>query len=174
MATKTIQFTLDVSSIAQAIQEVEKYRDDLVKAVDDLVRQLTEDGVRVASVNVQRLGALDTGELSDSFVGTFDPSSHTGILRTDCWYAVFVEYGTGIVGKGSPHPGPWVAPVVYYKNRVYTEHDTYKHGDNGWWYISDHDGHRHWTKGQPSRPFFYQTYMELINMAQQAFNNLQI
>lgn len=180
MATKTIQFTLDVSSIAQAIQEVEKYKEDLVKAVDDLVRQLTEDGVRVASVNVQRLGALDTGELSDSFWGSFDETSHTGILRTDCWYAVFVEYGTGIVGAGSPYTGSFMPGSVSVtnpytgKSYTYGAYDQNGHGDQGWWYISERDGKMHWTKGQPSRPFFYQTYMELMRMAQQAFNNLTL
>lgn len=174
MATKTISFTLDASSIARAIRELEQYRDDLVNAVNELVRKLTEDGIRVAAVNVQRLGALDTGELADSFMGVYDEVGQMGFLRTDCWYAVFVEYGTGVVGQGSPHPGPWVPPIVFYKDRIYTQHDTYGHGDNGWWYISEHDGHRHWTKGQPSRPFFYQTYMELAQMAQQEFGNLQI
>lgn len=180
VAKKTISFSLDSASIDQAIREIEKYRDDLLNALNDLVRRLTEDGVRVASVNVQRLGALDTGELADSFIGIYNDSTHVGILRTDCWYAVFVEYGTGVVGAGSPYTGPFMTGPVSVTNPytgnsyTYSAYDQNGHGDDGWWYISERDGHRHWTKGQPSRPFFYQTYMDLIRMAEQAFKNLQV
>lgn len=180
MATHTISFSLDVASINRAIRELEDYRDDLERAVYDLVRLLTEEGVRVGAVNVQRLGALDTGELADSFIGFYDEANHVGIVRTDCWYAVFVEYGTGVVGAGSPYTGPFMPGSVTVKNPYYGEPKTYSsydqnhHGDNGWWYVSEHDGHKHWTKGQPSRPFFYNTYMDLIRMAEEEFKNLQI
>lgn len=175
MGTKVIRLdALDLSSVERAIREVKQYKEDLIKAVNELVRTLTEEGIRIAAVNVQALGALDTGELTDSFMGVYDDASHTGILRTDAYYAVFVEYGTGVVGAGSKHPGPWVPPVVPYGSRVYTGHDTYKHGENGWWYISERDGRRHWTRGQPSRPFFYNTFLQLQQMAQQRFNDMNI
>lgn len=168
MATKTIQFTLDVSSIAQAISEVEKYRDDLKHAIQELVRTLTEEGREAAIMNVVRLGAFDTGQLADTSFhtrGYYSDDYSIGIIYTDAYYAVFVEYGTGVVGKAGPkHP---FLPAGW-------EHDHNHHGDAGWTYISDRDGKLHWTKGQPSRPFMYQTYMELIRMAQQKFSNLQI
>lgn len=180
MATHTIRFSLDTSSITRAIQEVEEYRDKLVNAVNELVRTLTEDGVRIAAVNVQQVGALDTGELTDSFVGVYNDSTHVGILRSDAYYAVFVEYGTGVVGAGSPYTGPFMPAAVTVTNTytgksyTYGAYDQNGHGDAGWWYISDRDGHSHWTRGQPSRPFFYRTYMELAQMAQQAFNDFRV
>ena len=180
MATHTISFSLNPASVERAIRELEQYRDDLVRWIDDLVRRLTEDGVRVASVNVQRLGALDTGELADSFWGAYNESSHIGVLRTDCWYAVFVEYGTGVVGAGTPYTGPFMTGAVSVtnpytgKSYTYGAYDQNGHGDDGWWYISERDGHRHWTKGQPSRPFFYQTFMDLTRMAEEAFSSINI
>lgn len=178
MATKTIQFTLDVSSIAQAISQVEKYRDDLQRAVYELVRRLTEEGREAAVLNILRLGAFETGQLAgefgESIHGAYNDTTHIGIIRTDCWYAVFVEYGTGVVGAGSPHPGPWDPVPVSWNDRVYTQYDTYGHGESGWWYYNEYEGRVMWTKGQPSRPFFYQMYMQMVQLAEQAFNNLQI
>lgn len=62
-------------------------------------------------------------------------------------WAIFVEYGTGIVGKQAPHHPkpqlPWV-------------HDSHEHGDAGWFYMKD--GRGHWTAGQASRPFMYDTW----------------
>lgn len=176
MARHTVSFTLDPRSIDNAINEIRKYRDDFVNAVRELVRSLTEDGREAAVMNVLRLGAFDTGELADSFRtrGYYNPDTSVGIIYTDCWYAIFVEYGTGVVGAGASHPGSWVPPPVYYKDRVYTQYDTYGHGDNGWWYVSDHDGQRHWTKGQPSSPFMYHTFVALMNMAENRFKAMRI
>lgn len=60
-------------------------------------------------------------------------------------YGAFVEYGTGIVGSNNPHPHPWA-------------YDVNAHGDDGWIYKGA-DGKRHWTAGQPSRPFMYKTWL---------------
>ena len=55
---------------------------------------------------------------------------------------MFVEYGTGIVGSWNPHPeDPW-------------EYDVNNHGYGGWIYQGA-DNKLHWTRGMPSRPYFY-------------------
>ena len=170
MATKTIQFTLDVSSIAQAIQEVEKYRDDLKQAIQELVRALTEEGREAAVMNVVRLGAFDTGQLADTSFhtrGYYNDDYSIGIIYTDAYYAVFVEYGTGVVGMSEPYSGPFMPVSVTVKGNTYSAYDQNGHGDAGWWYISDRDGKRHWTKGQPSRPFMYNTKEQLQSLCGQ-------
>lgn len=62
-------------------------------------------------------------------------------------WAIFVEYGTGIVGKQAPHhPKPEIAWV----------HDSHGHGHKGWFF--EKDGERRWTAGAESRPFMYDTW----------------
>lgn len=85
----------------------------------------------------------------------------TGVsIRVNKEYAMFVEYGTGIVGVGNPHPKP-EAGWLY---------DMNNHGEKGWYYPTTSDDpnpHKHmydgqlygWTKGQASRPFMYETYL---------------
>lgn len=138
--------TLDPKSIDNVIQEVKKYKQTLDKRVKSLVEALVDRGVDVAKAQVRELGAVYTGELEDSIIGYFDESLGVGIIRADCPYAIYIEFGTGIVGKNNPHPAPkgW-------------KYDVNEHGELGWWYFNDRDFQWHWTKGMESRPFMYNT-----------------
>ena len=75
-------------------------------------------------------------------------------------YAVYLEYGTGIVGSENQHPQ---------FERAGWEYDVNNHGEKGWWYpTNENDPNPHkktangilygHTKGHPSRPFMYETW----------------
>ena len=136
--------------------------------MNSLVRALTEEGRDAAVINVVNLGAFDTGELADTSFhtrGYYNENYCVGIIYTDSYYAIFVEYGTGVVGEGGrKHP---LLPSGW-------KYDINKHGDDGWWYISDRDGKLHWTKGQESRPFMYETYKELMRIAGERLRSINI
>lgn len=154
MGTKTISFSFDVKSINAAVKELSSYMDEFKRKLDELIRRLTEEGKEIAQLQVLTLGAFDTGELADSIQGYYSPSLRAGFIRAGAWYAVYVEYGTGVVGASSPHPMPggWA-------------YDVNSHGESGWVYMSDRDNQFHWTKGQPSSPFMYNTLRELERIA---------
>ena len=157
MGKTVISFDLSARGIDKAVRELEKYRNDFIRKCNELIRQLTEYGCEFAKMEVLRLGAFDTGNLADSIQGYFEADTGIGFIRADAWYAVYVEYGTGVVGMRESHPQPasgWV-------------YDVNNHGDNGWVYFSAHGGNAqfHWTKGQPSKPFMYNTYRELHQKA---------
>jgi HK97 gp10 family phage protein len=149
---KRIVIKLSEDSISKAIREVEKYKGELKNKVHLLIEKLTDYGVEVAKAQVRELGAFYTGELESSIKGYFSPSVGVGIIKAGAPYAVYVEFGTGIVGKSQPHPSPddW-------------RYDINEHGESGWWYFNDYTGHPQWTKGMPSRPFMYNTARELEN-----------
>ena len=126
MGKRTISFDLSEKGINQAIIKVEEYRRDLLRKCNELIRQLTEYGYEFAKLEVLRMGAFDTGELADSIQGYFDPDVGIGFIRAECWYAVYVEFGTGIVGAGfgggsPPHPNAGAHGWVY---------DYHHHGEN--------------------------------------------
>ena len=160
---KKITFTLDSRSIGQAIREVEKFRDDLQRAVSELTNALVTEGTEFAKLEVLRLGAFDTGELADSIQGYYDSETHVGVIWTDVYYACFIEYGTGVVGASNAHPNPteWA-------------YDVNNHGESGWVYHSDRDNKFHWTKGQPSSPFMYNTFMQLRRRAIELWRGINI
>ena len=145
---KTIRMSLDLDSIDAAIRKVQAYKKQLEDKINRLIQTLVDYGVGVAKAQVQQLAAVYTGELQNSIEGYFDSSSRVGIIKAGAWYAVYVEFGTGIIGAGSPHPAPASANWIY---------DVNEHGESGWWYYNDRDGRMHWTQGMESRPFMYYT-----------------
>ncbi|HHZ02041.1 MAG TPA: HK97 gp10 family phage protein [Tissierellia bacterium] len=142
-----IQMKLTTRSIEDAIKEVKEYKRKLNDRVKALIRELVDKGVEIAKAQVRDLGAVYTGQLEESITGFFDEETGLGIIRTDCPYAIYVEFGTGVVGERNPHPEPiegW-------------QYDVNEHGDKGWWYFNERDQKWHWTKGMVSRPFMYNT-----------------
>ena len=146
------KITLDLSTrdINRAIRDLKRYKRELNKKVSLLIKTLTDYGVDVAKAQIRELGAWYTGELESSITGYFSPTVGAGVIKAGSPYAVFVEFGTGIVGQTSPHPDPkdW-------------QYDINKHGEDGWIYFNERDGRWHWTKGVESRPFMYNTAKEL-------------
>ena len=158
MGKKIISFSFGERSINQAIRELDKYREDFIRKCNELIQQLTDHGYEFAKMEVLRLGAFDTGNLADSIQGYFDPESRVGFIFTGmgAWYAMYVEYGTGVVGAKEPHPAAGEHGWVY---------DANHHGENGWVYFNDREGKVMRTLGQPSHPFMYNTFRELQKKA---------
>lgn len=150
MAKTVIRFTLDRKEIDRAIKELKQFKAEFLKKCNQLVQELTEQGVDIAKVEVTQLDAVYTGELRNSIEGYFSPTTGVGIIKAGAYYAVYVEFGTGVVGKGSPHPNP----------NGY-QYDVNQHGDEGWVYYDDDSGQFRWTKGFKSRPFMYNTARQL-------------
>ena len=159
---KSIHMDLSTQSINQAIREVKLLRDDLKAKCWELVKALTMEGAEIAKMQVASLDAVDTGELEQSIQGLFFPSERCGFVIADCPYAIYVEYGTGIIGRDEPHPeaeGKW-------------DYDVKQHDILGWIYRSDKDGKFHWTQGYVSRPFMYNTLRWLEEAAPEKASEL--
>ena len=158
-----ITMTLDKSSIDDALKKLKKVQKHIEKSCEELVKSLVEYGIEVAKMEIAQLGAIDTGGLEESIRGVYFKDERCGVIFSDVPYALYVEYGTGIVGEQEPHP-------EYQK--INWEYDSHGHGDTGWWYpapfgwisFQDETGEDvklAWTKGQPSKPFMYNTLRKL-------------
>lgn len=147
---RNIEMTLDPKSIQNAIREIMDFKEQLRQSMQELVEVLMEDGVEIAKMQLVSMDGVYTGALESSIDhGKFDPKTRSGYVfagNSSTPYAIFVEYGTGMIGAESPHPEPngW-------------EYDANGHGDKGWVYKNDNDGKFHWTRGYVSRPFMYNT-----------------
>ena len=150
MAKTVIRFSLNEKDIDRAIREVKQFKKDFLEKCDRLVKALTDEGAKIAKIQVAQLDAMYTGELMNSIEGYYSPTSNVGIIKAGAYYAAYVEFGTGVVGQRSAHPNPkgW-------------QYDVNGHGDKGWVYYDDDGGKFRWTKGFKSRPFMYNTAREL-------------
>lgn len=110
---------------------------------------------------LERMDSYQLGgsELSSTIRSTVTPNSLS--IRMGSKYFMYVEYGTGVVGRDASHPDT---------SRVGWRYDKNEHGEMGWWYPSSTDdpnptkyrgktGWWAWTKGQRARPFMYETWL---------------
>lgn len=153
MAKKTLKATLSTQSIHKLQSDLQKYRDDVVKKCRTFAERLAERGVEIAKMKISEYDAVYTGELLASMnyrQGAAIQDGDRWIVYANCQWAKFVEFGTGVVGENRPHPDTSIVGWKY---------DVNDHGEKGWFYFRD--GEWHWTKGMPSRPFMFETAMDL-------------
>ena len=174
MAKRVFKSDLSVKGIEQLKKDLLYYKNNtLQKNITLLVQKLANNGVNIARANVTKLDAIFTGELLNSIHTEYGGSSKgtvTFYLVVDSEHAIYVELGTGMVGASKPYPGK--LPVIYAQGKtirsatedIYVRGELYvKKGEYFWTYIGE-DGKAHITKGMPSRPFMYETSLELLNL----------
>lgn len=148
---------LSAEGFHNLVKQVREYRKSLTDKCEEFACRLAEEGVVIAQLKILGFDAVMTGELLSSMnleAGDIITNGVEYFIYTDCEWADFVEFGTGVVGKSNPHPDTGLANWKY---------DTNEHGEDGWFYFSD--GAWHWTKGMPSRPFMYETAQELRDLS---------
>lgn len=164
MAKKVIPMTLSQKSVQNVIKELRSYKNSLEYKCRLLAEKLAEKGVEIARVQVADLDAVFTGELIESIHSEYVGSVKDGAIFSivaDSSHAVFVCFGTGIVGQESPYPGKLPEGVTW----EYASGKTIRQladGRYGWFYSKD--GKWYFTEGMPSRPFMYYTANELRDL----------
>lgn len=157
---RTIKVSLDPKSIARAVKELNQYKKEIEDKSRLLVQRLTDLGADIARVKIVEMGAYYSGELLSGVDGYFSPLLNTGFVRVTNDHVAFVEFGTGVVGQSNPHAnGEYLSKAAWqYATgpKIFTTQD----GRVGWIYPTDDGGFR-FTEGMESRPFMYQTALEL-------------
>lgn len=161
---KTINMTLSSKSIEDAIKELEKYKNSLEYKARLLAETLAKRGVEVARVKVSDFDAILSGELIGSIHDEYVESIPNGAIfavKCDSKHAAYVEFGTG--QRGSENPAQHLPDGVDWE---YNIGQTIKQKPDGthYWFYPGKDGKWHYTEGMPSRPFMYETWVELYQM----------
>lgn len=155
---RRITLQLNRESVQNAIKEVNDFKNDLRNAINTLAQDLYKEGVQIVKARIVELDTPhSTGHLENSVQGVFDPTTGVGVISVyaensdyNFNYACIVEFGSGVWGKRHPAPD----------QPSWWGYDEHEHGEAGWWYTGGH-----WTQGMPSRPFMYQSYLELLEKA---------
>lgn len=153
---------LSIKGIEQLKKELLNYKNvELRQKVNTLVRLLAEKGVLIAQANITSYDAIFTGELLSSISAKNGGGTNgTAIfyIVADSRHAVFVEFGTGQIGSEAPYPYPLPPGVDWEYNSGKTIFEI-SPGQYGWFYPKGDKWY--FTQGMPSRPFMYETAMEL-------------
>jgi len=139
-----IPIGLSVDSVAAAIKQVNAYGNSLEAKCDELARRLVELGVEVAKIIVRK----DTGDL-ESGIRFEKVGNGEYLVVSEGDYAIFVEFGTGVVGQGT-YPGELPAGYTYDERRTPAAHDPI---DPTRWYYRDRDGRIRSTRGQTANAY---------------------
>lgn len=158
---KRITVNLSDDSISKAIKELRKYKSEIRQKAQLIVERLTDYGLEICKVKVCEMAIPDTGNLLSKIDGYYSPLLNAGFIRCSCDYAVFVEFGTGTKGKAKSYTGQAMSECGY-QYMGGTRYITTKDGRIGWFYPAD-DGTWRFTEGLPSRPFMYETGLEIRN-----------
>lgn len=169
---RLIEFELNASSVSRAIKELEAFKKAFLEMCNNALKALGEIGVSQQKFHIIAFAAVKTGELSRSAGAYFNEQTRTAFIYNSAYYAVFVEYGTGIVGSASPYYGDSMPSSVTVDGKTYSQYDTNGHGALGWYYIGGRDGKLHWTMGQPSRPFFYLMKQDIKRIAPEIYRRM--
>lgn len=162
MAKRTFKTDLSVKGIENLKKQLLNYKNNtLQQKIELLTQRLAEYGVDIAKVNVASLDAVFTGELINSISARYGGSTKgTAIFYVvaDSDHAAFIEFGTGQLGMEGSYPYPFPDGVQWNYNTGKTIFEI-SPGQYGWFY--QRDGQWYFTQGMPSRPFMYETSMEL-------------
>lgn len=146
--------------LESAIKELNAYKKRIQEKTSLLVQKLTDYGAEIVRVKIVNMGAYYSGELLSGVSGYFSPTLNAGFIKVASDHVAFVEFGTGVKGQNSPHKnGEYLSLAAWnYASgaKIFTTQD----GRVGWIYPTDDGGFR-FTEGMESRPFMYETALEL-------------
>ena len=169
MANKTkITFSpFNMSSIDDAIGQLNLYKRQFDNKVDLFIRKLAEQGIEIAKDKIQRYNAVFTAELLNSL--HLENRGSCYFIVSDSDHTAFVEFGTGQYGQDSPYKYPlpdgttWdynVGSTIQYADETLEWGSRIiPQGTYYWFYFKNNRWYL--TQGMPSRPFMYETAQEL-------------
>ena len=148
------------NGIAKGIRKVQAYKKRVENNTRLLVQRLTDCGAEIVQIKIVGMGAYYSGELLSGVSGYYSPTLNAGFVKVTSDHVAFVEFGTGVKGQNSPHKnGEYLSKAAWSYasgSKIFTTQD----GRVGWIYPTDDGGFR-FTEGMESRPFMYETALEL-------------
>ena len=147
-------------SIKKGINKLKRYRIRIQKKTALLIQKLTDYGAEIVRVKIVNMGAYYSGELLSGVSGYYSPSLNAGFVKVTSDHVAFVEFGTGIKGQNNPHKNAEYLSLAAWKYASGPKIFTTKDGRVGWIYPTDDGGFR-FTEGMESRPFMYETAVQL-------------
>lgn len=129
------QMNLSLESVEEYKEFLEKYASKLPQIAENIVNKVSDIGLDNNYNSTTKIPIVNTG------------NKVIGGIKTNDVGETYAEFGTGMVGRESPHVADWIAKSGW-------KYDVNEHGEKGWVYYKD--GQFHWTAGIPAKKKFYE------------------
>jgi len=152
---------MDTKSVNNALELLELFPRKTDLAIKNAMAELAD---RIEKRLIQELatfGLAGSSIASSIIINRYDDGISIAVTSD---YAMFVEFGTGIIGQTNPHPNLSFGGEEWM-------YDVNDHGISGWWYpttesdpnpTKKYDANKNtwfaWTAGQEAKPFMYRTW----------------
>lgn len=160
-------------SLENGIKELNAYKKRIQEKTSLLVQKLTDYGAEIARIKIVNMGAFYSGELLSGVSGYYSPTLNAGFVKVASDHVAFVEFGTGVVGQNNSHKNGEYLSKAAWSYASGAKIFTTQGGRVGWIYPTDDGGFR-FTEGMASRPFMYETALELehsfVKIAKEVFS----
>lgn len=146
-----MKVTVKYKDLDRMISNLKNIKSQIDSVPESIIEELLTEGERIMSGNINMSEVADS---VTSYVSIVGKNSAEGYITAEHESAIYLEYGTGIVGVWNPHPElptGWV-------------YDSNEHGYAGWVYW-DSSGRKRWTMGLASNQFILKTREELKKTA---------
>ena len=147
-------------SLGKGLRKLRAYKRRVQNKTSLLVQKLTDYGAEVVRIKIVNMGAYYSGELLSGVSGYYSPTLNAGFVKVTSDHVAFVEFGTGVKGQNNPHKNGEYLSLAAWKYASGAKIFTTQDGRVGWIYPTDDGGFR-FTEGMESRPFMYETSLEL-------------
>lgn len=141
---------LSTSEVREQREKLERYISKLESKADELCRRLAEIGVEAS---VAAIAHDESGELRRS-IRWEQVGDHEYLVVADCDYAVYVEFGTGVVGANGTYSGTRPDGIGEPRSR-----STHVNPDGSWVYYDEKQKRWRITSGQVPQGFMAQGAM---------------
>lgn len=149
----TLTATLSKNSFKNLIDELNTYKSQLQKGIDNGVKKIT---LQVYELVLNKCNDVNIKNHIGNIKWTYDEEKNIGKVYTNELVIIVNEMGTGIKGKNNSHPNPS-------EDFASWTYDVNEHGELGWRYPKE-DGTFGWTRGLPSKHMFYDAFLEMKDL----------
>lgn len=142
MARKIIKCKLNEKSIQSAIDELNKYKENLIRKNKIFVDKLAEIGLNVVQVTMESIPDEEKGSYYTETINNSSGDIVGVAIRLTGENVLFIEFSAGITYGTDTYPLPSGEPygVGTYPGQ------THAYDPNGWWY-TDKSGQKHHSYG---------------------------
>ena len=149
MTKYIISNELSQKGIAKTIRKLEIIQKNLSKLESEFKKRSLDYIEKRARYHINNtIGGSQWYQITLTLENSWIKDYDVGTLINYCYYAAYVEYGTGVKGEGT-HPD----------SKGY-QYDVNGHGNSGWYF--DYEGELHFTTGMEAHRFMFNAIQDYV------------